>query len=659
MKDTSASGNDENLPIQPEMELSLEEQDVRTDLDPHLQEMVLAQRSGEQMDPSVAGFSDGGPAMVDVLAELADPAEVVPGLNTVANIGGIVTGTVAIDQIEAVRAHPNVRSLKRATRLFEQLQYSVPEVRGSRQQLQQELPHAPGPVDGSGVIVGVVDYGCDYALKNFRRPDGSSRVLYLWDQRSGETSLSPAPFGYGREFDRAAIDKALTQADPYAALAYRLDRASHGTHVLDIAAGNGRETGVPGMAPGADIIFVEVAAGDYPEDESFGNSRRLLEAVLYVFRKAEELGRPAVVNLSLGTHGGPHDGSTLVEKGLDRLLEIPGRAIVIAAGNSWEQGSHAAGTLQPGQPQSLAWLVSQGDPTPNEMEVWYPGAGMVEVTVVTPAGLRLGPVAGDKTVNITSGGQRVGRIIHRLRDSGNGDNHIDILLHPSLPTGEWKVELGASGGTVPFHAWIERDDHRQSRFAAANDDRSHTLGSISCGSSTVVVGSYDATVPDRALSKFTAEGPTRSGSRKPELSAPGHGVRAASSLGKGGVVAKSGTSMAAPHVAGLVALLFQAVGRPLSIQETRTALTASLRAVEGASGWHGRYGGGRIDAVAALLQVLGAVPTAELAEPAQRQIPPAAGAVEVQGLVTALLNRAVNARIRITLDVDLEAAGRQ
>ena len=84
---------------------------------------------------------------------------------------------------------------------------------------------------------------------------------------------------------------------------------------MDIAAGNGRGSGFPGVAPGADLIFVELSSRiDDPATESFGNSKRLLEAVDYIFRKATALGRPAVVNLSLGTFGGPHDGTTPVEE---------------------------------------------------------------------------------------------------------------------------------------------------------------------------------------------------------------------------------------------------------------------------------------------------------------------------------------------------------
>src|SRR3546814_2802066 len=96
-------------------------------------------------------------------------------------------------------------------------------------------------LDGRGVVVGIVDYGCDFAHRNFRRADGGTRLLALWDQ-NGEGGIPEAD--YGREYDATAIDRALAAADPYAALGYdphandytpnKVVAAAHGTPVLDI-----------------------------------------------------------------------------------------------------------------------------------------------------------------------------------------------------------------------------------------------------------------------------------------------------------------------------------------------------------------------------------------------------------------------------------------
>lgn len=575
---------------------------ILNDLDPKLQEVILDYRTGKQLDKAVVYESDKGEAIVDVIAKLKDPTQEVPGLDVVRTIGQIVTATIAVQDIESVRTNDNVISLKAAKEVHPTLQFSVHEIRASQSQLRNALPTDISPVNGAGVIVGVVDYDLDFMHNNFRNPDGSTRLLYLWDQWGGRNSSSPEGFGYGREFNAEQINEAINSGDPYQYLAYQPESRAHGTHVMDIAAGNGRATNRPGVAPAADLIFVQLNGGDYTEEESFGNSRTLLDAVDYIFTKAAELGRSAVVNLSLGTNGGPHDGSTLVEQGLDALLQEPGRAIVIAAGNSREDGAHASGQINPGQTRTLGWSILNGDQTDNEIEIWYSGKQSLDVTLITPTGDRIGPIPPATVVPLENSETRLGSIISRLRDPNNGDNQINILLDRRL-AGEWKIELQAAevGDQVEFHAWIERDDLGQSKFVPADVNPAYTIGSISCGKDTIVVGSYNAAVLKKDISWFSSEGPTRDGKQKPEVSAPGHNVLAANSLTQG-ATRMSGTSMAAPHVAGLIALLMQAANQKLAIAEIRDAIISTARKnPPTGTEWNGRYGVGRVDATAAIL----------------------------------------------------------
>jgi subtilisin family serine protease len=592
---------------------------IETNLDPHLQDVLLAQESGAPLfENAVAAPFEGQGVVVDVIAKLANPAEPVPGLEVVRTIGDIVTGTVGAADIESVRAHPNVMSLKRATELHADLEFSVPEIEAAQDALAAAFP-GDTVHDGHGVIVGIVDYGCDFVHGNFRHPDGSTRLLFLWDQRGPETSISPAGYGYGREFATTAINNALRAAAPgvqgqaedperaYQVLAYKPEAGAHGTHVMDIAAGNGTATSHRGVAPAADLIFVQPAAADFEDEESIGNSRRMLEAVDYIFNKAMALGRPAVINISLGTHGGPHDGSTLVEQGLDTLAQQqPGRAIVISAGNSRMRRSHASGTVTAAATRTLTWEITSGDKTGNELEVWYDGQLSLAVTVVSPAGTRLGPIFPGNTQIIQRQGVALGRIIHRQGDPNNGDNQIDVLLSKDLPAGNWQIELSTEGAApVAFHAWIERDDAGQSGFAAADDDRTHTIGSISCGAKTIVVGSYNARVPARDLAQTSGEGPTRDGKHKPEVSAPGMQVRAAKALSQASIT-KSGTSMAAPHVTGLIALLLQAAAPLASVDDLRAVLLGHCRRTpSGATAWGPGYGEGRVTCLATLRARLG------------------------------------------------------
>jgi subtilisin family serine protease len=651
---------------------TFEEEDVTPDLDPQLQHVLMSARAG-RIDPALVQESEDGSLRVDVTGELHDPTQPVPGLEVTQSVGNLITGSCEVEAIEAVRQHPNVKSLKGATKVAPNVQFSVPEIRASRTALRDALPQGVAVPDGAGVIVGVVDFGGDFAHENFRKPDGTTRLLYLWDQNGSNNSMSPEGYPYGREFTAAHINEALNSSDPYGFLAYDPGSRSHGTHVMDTAAGNGRGTGRPGVAPKADLIFVELAGGDFGPEESFGNSRRLQEAVKYIFDRAAQLGRQAVINLSLGTHGGPHDGSTPVEKWFDGLLQTPGRAIVISAGNSWERASHTAGRIAPGQTRTLGWEKSPTDLTPNELEVWYNGDAALEATLVFPTGQRFGPmpVGAKPRVIKNSSGQKAGEMIHRAGDPLNGDNVLNIFLGRELPSGTWGVELRAVGQRpANFHSWIERDDRGQSRFVAADDLRTHTIGSISCGRDTITVGSYKPKVLGRDLSSFSAEGPSRDGKQKPEVSAPGDGIVAANSGTGNGTVTMSGTSMAAPHVTGVVALLMQAAGRPLTVAEIRQAVVgAARRNPPQGNAWNSRYGNGRVDCAAAVLSLLPQSPELQpLAEPASSGATPASSGAIVAGgngvwppvapFLEALLERTQNATVRVKFQIEAEYTGK-
>ncbi|MGD6932214.1 MULTISPECIES: S8 family peptidase [Bacillus cereus group] len=533
----------------------------------------------------------------------------------------IVTAKVAMNELEAIRQSSTVISLKAPRPVQPLLKKTTEEIAARSNLLPSGVARDHG---GQGVIVGIIDFGCDFVHKNFRNQDGSTRILNIWDQAAERINDSSIP--YGRVITQDQINQALNSANPYKTLDYPLtpfveqEDPAHGTHVMDIAAGNGHGTGTPGVAPNADLVFVELAASDIPwggrdvVDSTLGDSAQLLDAVKFILDTAGE--RPCVINISLGTNGGPHDGTSLFEQSIDDLLiGKSNRSIVIAASNSFNDGIHASGLVPHGGSVDLHWQIKNRDFTFNELEIWYNGEDKFIVEIITPDGDSIGKIQlGENGVVNDNEGNSLVFVANRRSDPNNGDNEIGIFLERGLPTGTWTVRLhGASVNNGKFHAWIERDDpnefqpNNQSKFASPNDN-SYTLGSISCGHNSIVVGSYDAHDPNTPLSYFSSAGPARDGRQKPEISAPGHAVLAAASGTINGKTKMSGTSMAAPAVTGVVALILaeaQAKGINLTIDQIRDILikTARKNPPEG-EGWNDRYGWGRIDASKAIAEIM-------------------------------------------------------
>lgn len=550
------------------------------------------------MDPNLhevlaAGDTDEVKAIIRLTSADTPPKDV----RIVSRFGDIATCRLPAERIVDTWADEAVLSLKAAKPFGQDADPDEEEERVRPPSFRAEDIRRPEDLTttGRGVIVAVIDWGFDFGHDNFRNEDGSTRLLALWDQ-SSRLEPCPEPFRYGRVFTRDDIDRALRSDEPYRTLGYHpgksdaRSRGTHGTHVCDIAAGNGRlPDSLCGMAPETELLFVHASSLGSKEPSNLGDSVTLLEALDWIRRQAGT--RPCVVNMSVGRQAGPHTGRTLVEQCIDRFLtEAPGRCAVQSGGNYYTSNAHASGQLRPGQSRTLRWRIDPADRSSNELEIWYGKSDALGATLTPPGGEHPLNVRPGGHAPIKQAGEVVGRFYHRTRDPGRGDNLINIFLYPQAPSGEWLITLfGEDVVDGRYHCWIERDAaclKCQSRLDPSSADRRSTTGTICNGYRNIAVGAYDAHDALRPLGRFSSSGPTADGRVKPDLIAPGVGIWAAKStplhseVPEPGLTVNSGTSMAAPHVAGCVANMFQAAGRPLSISETRRLLLSSAEPTE-------------------------------------------------------------------------------
>lgn len=174
------------------------------------------------------------------------------------------------------------------------------------------------PLKGNGVIVGVIDTGIDFNHINLCDELGRTRVraVYMPEDSSGTAPVVRGDTLPGSCYEDPDLIASLTT--DYAA-------SSHGTHTAGTAAGSCVANGWHGMTPEADIVICGIPSPKLTDVN-------LANALLYIFDYADRVGKPCVVNLSIGTNEGPNDGSSFLCRTFDALTG-PGRLCAVAAGN--------------------------------------------------------------------------------------------------------------------------------------------------------------------------------------------------------------------------------------------------------------------------------------------------------------------------------------
>ena len=473
------------------------------------------------------------------------------------------------------------------------------------------LPHVAGTgarearalegVTGSGVLLGFVDTGIDPT-----HADVAGRVVGVWDQTltpiSGESS--PAA-GYGVHYKASDLGVSRSQ-----------DTDGHGTRVASIAGS---------VAPGAPLLMVKF------NDSSAG----IVDGVNFILAEAERLGFEAVVvNLSVGTHDGPHDGSSLLDQA---ITAATGRArhVVCAAGNESDPADgilHAQSTVT--TPVSWTWLTTVTGS--HAIDIWADGADRYTIdlsdgltTLSTPSGSTgtAGPTASVTTLTCEN----------RVDAPSNGATHIRIEFTNLFPL-PWTITLtrttSAGTGLVDGYDALETGSFIAGG-APLNADGSvpgivvepaTSGGAIAVGayrgrfmwdtasSTTVQADGTGANVAGN-LALFSSRGPTRDGRMKPEIAAPGAYISGARSANAAPAAADidadgvhtygQGTSFSAPEVAGVLALLLHK--NRLQTNDDLKALLASTALGDGFVAPGNAWGAGKVNAVGLLAAVIGQV----------------------------------------------------
>jgi subtilisin family serine protease len=462
---------------------------------------------------------------------------------------------------------------------------------------------------GTGVIVGIIDGGIYFRHQDFRRANGNTRILSLWDQKL-TSAPSPSPYGYGAEWDSTAINNGqCNSSDPSS-------DQGHGTNVAGIAAGNGSSwAGNPqlagrytGTAPDADMMVVNLNT-----DSDF--LQTVVDAVNYIFTKASAMGRPCVINTSVGTYYGSHDGQDLAAQAIDALISAQkSRVLVAAAGNAGGLKFHLSYSLS-ATDSLFTWFSYNTTYHQVYYDLWADTAqfklahfaiGCDNNTPTYLAGTRYFNVLSDfnpaqgVTVQISDslmqGTTNLGDYTIAVTLSGS-TYHVEFYIIPTVTTDLWrlktigqgKFDLWASSAAIPGSSTMPTTlpggfTSPDYRFP---DSLETLVSSWQCSDKVITVANfgnrtayldydtayYPTGYVDGSLISNSSIGPTRDGRVKPDIAATGStttstgdslyiatliGANQAYKVSIGGKHCRNGgTSMASPLVAGVAALYLQ------------------------------------------------------------------------------------------------------
>lgn len=470
--------------------------------------------------------------------------------------------TVKESQIPLISALPQIEYIEKPKRLF----FAINQAKAAS--CVNILQEAPPYLSGRGVLIAVLDSGVDYFHEAFRRGDGTTRILELWDQTQN------------RIYTEAEINRALESGSREAArqVVSSADVSGHGTAVAGIAAGDsrggaaernfesgGRSNGVaggstvPGMYRGiayeSDLLVVKLGTA---RPDGFPRTTELMRAVNYAVSFAAERFLPLVINISFGNTYGSHDGTSLLETFLDDIGNYGRTTILVGSGNEGEASGHTSGTLQMRRTEEVEFTVSSYESS-FSIQLWKAYSDQFTVSLQAPSGERFGPFS-----------EELGPVRFRYRKT-------QILLYYGKPgpystaqelyfdfipdegsyveEGIWTFFLSpVSLVSGRYDFWLPSAGilNTATRFLRPTPDTTLTIPSTAA--KVITVGAYNSFY--NSYADFSGRGFTRLTSQvKPDIAAPGVNITAPAV--NGGYQSVTGTSFATPVASGAAALLMQ------------------------------------------------------------------------------------------------------
>ncbi|MBR1799223.1 MAG: S8 family peptidase [Bacteroidales bacterium] len=584
----------------------------------------------------------GGQTSVRMLVKVASLTD-IPELEKVGIVvgtraGNIVTATVPVALLSALDTMKQVVQYSVSHRVAApNCEHTIVDTRTDSVHNGLGVQNAMS-YTGSGVYVGVTDWGFDYGHINYNSYGASNwRIDRVWDHFR-KAGPAPQDYDYGTEISGHAN---LISARGDTSNLY--DYGTHGTHVTGIAAGRGVDGRYVGQSPGARLLLCSFGLGE----------AEWLDAVGWMQRVARDSCRRLVVNSSWGMYTfSCIDGKSLLSEAINNMSD-EGVVFCTSAGNNGNKNFHVSKTFEQGNTDTLRTVASyfnSSEGVGQALIMWGSEGTDFSAGFAMASGgdewrsPMFNTAMGDTVVIDTLHIDTISIPYRALIEHVNPfDNRPHIQMDVAKSTShQLQLYIASDSGTV--HAWnvANKQNHagnegcefsRGGRSDFAQGDNKYGIGEPACAEKAISVAAHMA---DRwnstqtrystgDLAGFSSWGPLIDGHQKPDISAPG--VQVVSSISRWTTsqyttvhrelfgddyhrwASMDGTSMSSPAVTGVVALMLEACPT-LSVDTLRQIIKHSARnddktgllvATDSASV---RWGWGKIDALKAINESL-------------------------------------------------------
>ena len=544
------------------------------------------------------------------------------GIDVGTVIGSIATLRIPLEMLKEDFLYPGIEYLEVAEKIGPTLHEAVKDIRADQVHAGTGLPQ---PYTGEGVIIGVVDWGFDYTHPMFYDTALThTRILAAWDQVK-QMGTPPDGFAHGAVYV-GADELAAAQHDTVSPLT-----DYHGTHVAGIAGGSGGGTIYRGVGFGSDLLFSQMR----------NDVTSAIDAFQWMYNIAQAEGKRLVINNSWGNYRlFPLDGTSLMSQAIDAFSDL-GVVFVFSAGNNGDINFHLKKTFNQDSVRTRVMGFNYG----SDADLWGQSVGMWgEPGHPFSAQVRILDAQNQEVVRSnlwsTSTAQAyldtfivaapdtiVIRVTAEDAHPLNGRPQMNFDIRNTSSTLKTILYMSAESGTV--QAW----NTRYTVYGIGNwgygftaptsgyvlGDRNNGIGHPAVTGSVITTAAHETGF---ALANFSSYGPRMDGVMKPDISAPGSQIISSfnsfSSTNFTAVatttfngrdyefVRLSGTSMSAPMVTGVVALLLEA-DPTLTAAAVKQIITDNAR-LDNHTGnlpaqGHVRWGHGKLDAQNVLLSI--------------------------------------------------------